>query len=82
MKQIVITGRISVGRRLILLPMLTIPVTISSRLQVIWNNNNRNYDSASAANFVLALCTEDEFENLFVFFYYCLLHCVPAWILT
>ena len=35
MKQIVTTGRISVGRRLILLPMLTIPVAISSRLQVI-----------------------------------------------
>ena len=61
MKQIVITGRISVGRRLILLPMLTIPVTISSRLQVIWNNNNRNYDSASAAKIDLTLCTEDEF---------------------
>jgi hypothetical protein len=61
MKQILIMGRISVGRRLILLPMLTIPRSISSRLQVIWYNNNRNYDSESAANFVLALCSEDEF---------------------
>ena len=35
MKQILNMGRISVGRRLILLPMLTIPMSISSRLQVI-----------------------------------------------
>jgi hypothetical protein len=41
--------------------MLTIPMSISSRLQVIWNNNNRNYESESATRFALALCSEDEF---------------------
>ena len=49
MKQILKTGRISVGRRLILLPILTIPVSILSRLQMIWNNNIRNYETESAS---------------------------------
>jgi hypothetical protein len=49
MKQILKVGRISVGRRLILLPILTIPTSILSRLQMIWDNNNRNYESEFAA---------------------------------
>ena len=82
MKQIVNMGRISVGRRLILLPMLTIPTSISSRLQVIWNNNNRNYESESATNFDLVLCSEDEFGKPICFRLLFQLHCFPAWILT
>ncbi len=61
MKQILNKGRISVGRRLILLPILTIPLSLLSRLQMIWNNNNRNYDSDSSTRSSLVLCSEDEF---------------------
>jgi hypothetical protein len=61
MKQIVNMGRISVGRRLILLPMLTIPMSILSRLQMICGNNNRNYESDSFTRFALDPCSEDEF---------------------
>jgi len=41
--------------------MLTIPLSISSRLQVIWNNNNRNYESESIPTFDVVQCSEDEF---------------------
>ena len=49
MKQIGKLGWISGDRRLILLSLRTIPSSILSRLQKIWANNNRNYESGPSA---------------------------------
>jgi hypothetical protein len=49
MKQILKLGWISGDRGLIPLSLLTIPSSILSRLQKIWANNNRNYESGLPA---------------------------------
>jgi hypothetical protein len=58
------TGWISVDRRLILLSMLTIPSSILSRLQKIWANNNRNYESGLPTKINWQELSEDELENI------------------
>ena len=61
MKQIWNKGRISVARGLIPLAMRTIPLSILSRLQMIWDNNNRNLNRSPPTALCEPLCSEDEF---------------------
>ena len=71
MKQIVKLGWISVNRGRIPLFMRTIPSSILSRLQKIWTNNNRNYESVWLSGiFHLYLSQRWILVNLFVFIYY------------
>jgi len=71
MKQIGKLGWISGDRGLIPLSLLTIPSSILSRLQKIWANNNRNYESGLPAEINRrGIIRRWILINLFVFCYY------------
>jgi hypothetical protein len=70
MKQILNMGRISVGRRLILLPILTIPMSILSRLQMIWTIIIEIMNRVPPDQLMVLCVPKMNLVNLFVFVYY------------